>query len=487
MKYFILTVLLSLITSVGFGQNRTKNKELELRAYLDSKQFYAPGVGNYIEFHLQFVGMSINYTGKDEGLIGKLAVQMKISQADSVIVQDAYVLETPFMKDSIVDDFYDLKRFMLAPGGYTFNLQLRDLNGETSPLVATQTIVIEELADAISISDIVIAEIATVGDTASPFYKSGYDIIPRLSTFYPEQLNALPVYFEVYNSKMLEDSVFGIKQTIVKADEDLEIEEFTVFSRHFAAEVIPVLRKVDITNLTSGKYILNYTLLNKNMTELSTQSYVFERSNDVQLALFTDEIVLDPDFQKSISNDSVGYYLESLIPISRSAEIKNIIRIAKAKDGDQARKYIQVYWSKTSPVNTYEAWIQYKQQVQLVERLYSNNFQEGFETDRGRVYLQYGAPHSIVSKEFSPSEYPYEIWRYHKIGAFSNKRFVFYNPDLVNNAYRLLHSDMVGEQKNPSWPRELARRNSKGGNIDNPNGGLDDHWGGNSEDIFRDY
>ena len=122
----------------------------------------------------------------------------------------------------------------------------------------------------------------------------------------------------------------------------------------------------------------------------------------------------------------------------------------------------------------------------LVERLYANNFQEGFETDRGRVYLQYGAPANIVRKEYSPTEYPYEIWRYNKIGAFSNKRFVFYNPDLVNKAYRLLHSDMVGELKNPSWPRELSKRSTPNGNVDDPNSGVQDHWGGNSQDLFRD-
>lgn len=79
--------------------------------------------------------------------------------------------------------------------------------------------------------------------------------------------------------------------------------------------------------------------------------------------------------------------------------------------------------------------------------LYGNNFQDGFETDRGRVYLKYGAPSTHVVRENSPSEYPYEIWTYNKIGKYSNKRFVFYNPDLTNGAYRLLHSDVLGELK----------------------------------------
>jgi GWxTD domain-containing protein len=478
-KLLLLTLLV--IPAFGFSQEKS------IKAYLDSKQFFAPGVGNYVEFNLQFAGYSLNYKGVEGGLQGEVAIAMQIFDGDSVIASDAYRLSSPVMHDSIVEDFYDVKRFQLKEGAYDFHIALQDMNSSKEPLEAVQTIIVEELGDAISISDIAIAEVATVGDPSSNFYKSGYDIIPRISTFYPEQLNALPVYFEIYNSKMLEDTVFGLKQQVINAKTGKEVEELTMFSRHYANEVVPVLRKVDISKITTGKYILQYTLINRNMTELSTQSYEFERSNDPEIDYFSNEIVLDPAFQESISDDSVGYYLESLIPISRAGDVRNIIAIAKLKDNDRARKHIQLYWTKTAPENPYEGWILYKQQVQLVERLYANNFQEGYETDRGRVYLQYGAPTTISAKENSPTEYPYEIWQYNKIGAFSNKRFVFYNPDLVNRAYRLLHSDMIGELKNPAWPRELAKRSTTNGNVDDPNNSVIDHWGGNSNDLFRQY
>ena len=76
---------------------------------------------------------------------------------------------------------------------------------------------------------------------------------------------------------------------------------------------------------------------------------------------------------------------------------------------------------------------------------------------------------------------------YNKIGAFSNKRFVFYNPDLVNNAYRLLHSDMLGELKNPAWQQILVKRNTMNGDVDSPNKFNQRVWGGNSNDYFRQY
>ncbi|MDG1331347.1 MAG: GWxTD domain-containing protein [Crocinitomicaceae bacterium] len=474
-----------LILLISFA---SKAQDRKLKAYVDNKQFFAPEIGNYVEYHLQFSGTSINYKGKDGGLIGDLAVKMTFLDLDSIVVQqDAYRLETPFMKDSLVEDFYDVKRFQLDAGTYEFRLELMDLNSKHNPIKFSEKIVISDMTDAISLSDIEVAEYASKGDGTSPFFKSGYDIIPRILTFYPQQLSSIPVYFEIYNTEQLPDTVFAIRQTVVNAATGAEIPQLKQTTRHFASPVVPVLRNLDISMVPTGKFILTYKLLNRNMLELAEQTYEFERSNDNTYEMNTADLVLDPSFQNSITDDSVGFYLESLIPISNATGIRNIIAVAKAKNADEARKHIQLYWMATDPENTYESWIKYKNQVLLVERVYSNNFQEGFETDRGRVYLQYGPPTNIIKRENSTNEYPFEIWVYNEIGKFSNKRFIFYNPDLVNNTYRLLHSDMIGELKNPGWQQELAKRNTAGGNAQDANGGVQDQFGGNANEYYEQY
>lgn len=477
----ISLLALLIMSSFSFGQ------ETKLRAYLDSKQFYAPGNGNYVEIYFQYVGYSVQYKPTDAGLQGEIAVSVNITDGLNHVAGDMYRLQSPVMKDSIVEDFYDLRRFVLKPGRYILNIELNDLNSTNASIKATQPFVIEDLESGISSSDIEAVEYANKGDENSIFYKSGYNMIPRLSTFYPQELSSIPVYFELYNTNTLEDSVCGLKQYIVDTENGNELSEFTVYTKHNTSEVLPILRNVDISKIPTGRYALNYTLLSRSMTELTTQSYLFERSNDIEIVWDIETMVLNPDFQGSITKDSVAYYLESLIPIAKPAEIKNIIAVLKTKEEDKQRRHIQAFWYQTAPTTMYDSWMKYKIQVQLVERLYSNNFQEGFETDRGRVYLQYGSPTNIVTKETSPTEYPYEIWQYNKIGSFSNKRFIFYNPDLVNNAYRLLHSDMIGELKNPGWPQILSKRNTNNGNVDDQNQNLQDHWGGNSNDLFRQY
>jgi len=286
---------------------------------------------------------------------------------------------------------------------------------------------------------------------------------------------------------MLGDSTFTLEQSLINGMTGEIMEEFVKVNEYPSEEVVPVFQKINLENIPTGRYVLSYSILNKNGAKLATQQYDFERTNEINTNLVVDDIMLDPKFQESIPTDSIGYYLEALIPISRPAEVKGIVETLKSHDDERARMHIQQFWATTAPNNSYEEWLAYREQTRLVERLYGNNFQEGFETDRGRVYLQYGSPTNIIRREVSAMEYPYEIWVYNKIGRFSNRRFIFYNPDLVNNSYRLLHSDMVGELKNDSWPQELSKRNTRLGGVDNPNAHVIDKWGQNSQDDFRQY
>jgi GWxTD domain-containing protein len=454
---------------------------------MDNKQFFSPSIGNYVELYFQFVGHSVNYSGVEGGLQGELAVRIDITVGADTMKSDVYRLTSPIMKDSVVEDFFDLRRYALEPGKYELHIGFIDLKNDVSPISARISLVVDNLQNGIHMSDIEAIEYARPESLEGPFMKSGYEILPRLSTFYPEELQSVPCYLEIYQTNQLRDSVFGLKQYIVDTETGLEVDGFTRYSKHDTSSVVPLIRNIDIDALPSGKYALTFTVISKSMAELSTQSFFFERSNDKEIAFDFTTMVLDPAFQESITDDSVTYYLESLIPISKPAEVRTIVSVIKEKNLEQQRKHIQAFWQQTAPKQAYESWVNYKAQVQLVEKLYSNNFQEGFETDRGRVYLQYGAPTNIVQREVSATEYPYEIWQYNKIGQFSNRRFIFYNPDLVNNTHRLLHSDMLGELKNPGWPQVLSSRNTNRGNIDNPNKSVQDHFGGNSNDLFRQY
>lgn len=463
-----------------------------LKAYIDKKCFFSPETGTYAELQLQFVGYSLKYASVEGGMQSRVAIQYTVLNANAldtagtIVASDAYVLESPVMRDSIIEDFFDIARFPIGPGNYVVNITLTDLISNAEPMTGQIDLEVPTYSNAVSFSEIMIAEVAVKTGEPTVFSKSGYDIIPRFLNVFPTDFTSLPYYTEIYNTDKLPDSAFAVRQRIVSTTEGKEMTGFTRNTKMKTAEVIPVLRNLDITTLPSGSYRLELSIIDRNNSELGGASYYyFERINELEQVTSVEEIILDPAFQASITDDSVAFYLSSLIPIARPAEAKSILATLKTNNKEMGRKHIQQFWLQTSGTNANTAWMDYKKQVLLVQELYASNFQDGFETDRGRVYLQYGPPNSVIVRENSPSEYPYEIWHYYKIKMYSNKRFVFYNPDLVNNSYRLLHSDMVGEQQNYRWQLALNKRDEQGINIDDP--GQQNSYGQNSNYYYRQY
>ena len=479
---FITFIFLSLSTFVGAQSG-------QLKAYIDHKTYFSPVTGTFAEIHFQFVGYTLKYEATASGLQTKVAMGTAIlNLKGDTVARDLYVLQSPIMRDSIIEDFFDIQRYSLPSGNYVAHVALQDLIANGAPMTGQIEINVESINKEVATSDILIAEVATPTELTSVFSKSGYEIIPRISNFYGQSLNSIPYYVEVYNTHLLADSVFAIRQRIVSSIDKSEVVGFSKYTKLKSSTVVPFIRKIDISKLPSGSYTLEIEVVDRNNQVLSLPSvYYFERVNELMMTENLDEIILDPSFQTSISDDSLNFYLSSLIPIARPAETKMIIETLKTKNLENFRKHIQQFWVQTSGASAAIAWAEYKKQVLFAQKLYSNNFQDGYETDRGRFYLQYGPPNSIVERETSPTEYPYEIWVYYKIKMYSNKRFIFYNPDLVNKAYRLLHSDMIGELQNYRWQQALSKRNSSNGNIDDPNDGNVDHYGGESNDFFRKY
>jgi len=355
-----------------------------------------------VEINFQYVATTVEYIGVEGGLKGEVAVLLDIVQNTDTIASDAFRLETPLMHDSIIEDFYDIRRFALKPGKYDLHLQIFDLIKNDDPVSGKITFTIEERDELVSFGDIQNIEYAVKGNKTSVFFKSGYEIIPRLSNYYPEQLTSLPYYTEIYNSAKLGIPEFGLKESIFNADTQEELESFSNIYRYKTGNVVPILRQIDIEELPSGNYYLSLSIIDGNMKESSVEKYFFERTNNEEFVL-DDNLALDPAFEQSIPKDSVAYYLGSLIPIATGQSALTILNALKEKNDEKSMKLIQSFWLSTERATAYESWLKYKEQVRYTERLFSNNFLAGYESDRGRVYLQYGAPNQVIAHGYFSS------------------------------------------------------------------------------------
>jgi GWxTD domain-containing protein len=477
-----------------FAQKSTKAKsEKQLQAYFDYKIFQIPNDSSYIEGYIQFQAAKLYYKPVNEkDLQGQLAVQYELKRGDSVYARNTYTFLTPVMKDSIVENFIEVFRVKAKPGIYDLKLGLLDVNSKNDFIYTTQIVEVPSVKKTPSLSDVIIAEHLNYSNAESAFNKNGVIVYPRIQNFFDTQDEKIPFYIEAYH--LDSTKTYALRWSIYDVVRKENLPTYSGAKKLSKIENPVITSFVNIANLPTGEYNLILDLMQNQTTILAKKEYFFAKQTDElkDLLIGDEEIIMDPAFQASITDDSVYYYTRSLFPIvGRSAE-KAITEVLKTKDKQKMRNYLEKFWIAMSKVTTpkqspYDLWLAYKGQVMLVERKFKAINMPGYATDRGRVYLQYGSPSSIIAKETSPSEYPYEIWTYDKIKQYSNRKFIFYSPDLLQSSYQLLHSDMFGELQNYRWQHDLTRRNSPTKDIDNGNDGNMNHYGGNSSLYYNQH
>lgn len=457
------------------------------QAFFNYKIFYTPDKQPYVATSLQFSGGTFKYKNDGAGLVANVEITQIFRWKDSIVFFDKYLLSSPVMSDSIVDDFYDVQRYGIAPGIYNYELSIKDvISGET--VSGSQSIIIEPFKEKeIFLSDVELIEDAYKSDQKNNFVKNGFFVLPYLTNYYPPEINKIAFYFEVYNADILYgNSEYVLTYTISEFKSGKQYENIFKFQRQKSGPVTPVIAYLPIESLPSGEYDLNINLISAENDTVLTKNVYFQRRNLILQYDYVsaDNIQIDPSFKNSVPWDSIPYYLGSLMPISPGFEYETIRGILKGTDTTLMEKYFFAFWTTTNPEKPYEAWMKYRSQVQKTEVLFGTQIKAGYETDRGRVWLKYGAPDAIMDRPNEPSAYPYQIWQYYRIGYRSNIRFVFYNPDLVTNDYPLLHSEMQGELQNYRWEHDLHKRDSPFTNIDDPNDGNNLHYGGNSNTYY---
>ena len=453
------------------------------QVYFHYKVYYTPDHQPFISTSLQFSAGTFKYNPNGNGhLVSQVEITQLFKLNDSIAVGDHYVLNSPEMRDSLVEDFYDVQHYAISPGIYTYEIIIRDLiSGEE--VSGEQVIRVDPFQeDTIMFSDIELIQDAYQISEKSNFVKHGFFILPYLTNYFPPEIEKIAFYTEIYNT----DKVFGsgekflLTYSISDYDSGRKIESIFRFKRLETAPVTPVIDYLPIVSLPSGNYDLEFNVINKDNDTVMTDVLFFQRRNDEvdQSLLSLDHVQIDNSFMASVDQDSISFFLNSIMPICPRYEYETIRKMLKTKDTTNMSKYFYAFWVETDPKNPTRAWNDYKKQVYYAEKMFGTQIKHGFETDRGRIHLKYGSPNSYIDRPNEPSAYPYQIWHYYRIGQRSNVKFVFYNPDMITNDYPLLHTDLQGEIHNYKWQQILHSRDTPNMNIDQPT--VIDHYGGNS-------
>lgn len=458
-KLFFISLMMLFVAS-AFAQERS------VTAFLATSSFNVPTVSPFVENAIAFDPYSVTYSEFEKGkFMAKVEITTIFRSDDTIRAFSKIALESPVITDTMASRaaFINQQRFSLASGKYDMEITITDLNAaEPKVFTTTQEVVVDYNDEVPSVSDILLVDSYAKADVQSECTKSGYDFVPHIYPFYPDNVSKLVFYAELYNSnKLYAEGKYFVNYHISSAETLMEVKELGFSQRVDVSPVNVLLRSVDLGNLPSGNYYLVVEMRDRTNSVIASKSIFFQRSNttlDYQLAELQN--LGDGDFANmTLDIDTLREYVRCLGPLMDDSERDYTKTLLRGNDSLTMRQFVYNFWLKRNPSDPQKSWNEYYAQVKRVNMSFSTRRKKGYDTDRGYVYLKYGTPDKIVQEYNEPGAYPYEIWHYYEIKNNHNKRFVFMSRDDSTNDFRLIHSDMVGEIYNYRWQMEIYSRN----------------------------
>jgi GWxTD domain-containing protein len=464
---------------------------INLWAFLSYATFNSPE-GPYVETYLTVAGNTVKYVKLDNGKFqATVNVLMTFKQNDAIKAFKKYELNSPEIADTTKTSyqFLDEQRFPVPNGTYDFEIQVTDKNKSAKPTPFIQTVTVDFTSDKPAFSGIQQVQSYTKSESEKTISKNGYDIIPYVYNYYPPVEKTLTFYCEIYNMDKVngQEQKYLLSYYLESYENNLKMSEFTRTKKAVAKSVEPILAEFNIENLATGNYNLVVEARNQQNELIASKKLFFQRSNPGAKVVYSDLTAFNTEntFVDRINNsDTLKEDISCTFPISSGLERSFIKGPLKQADLKTLQQYFYGFWLRRDSQNPEKAWLAYREQVKKAQVNFGTPIKKGYQTDRGRVYLEYGAPNTRSMQYSEPSTYPYEIWQYYTLNNTQrNRKFVFYSPDMVTSDFFLLHSDANGEIHDPRWQIDLRSRTES--HIDIGDTQTVNAWGDFSDDYWK--
>lgn len=355
-----------------------------------------------------------------------------------VIPQGAMVTENYFIFDKFGSQ--------LPPGEYVISLDVLDLGDGDSKKIAEKFTVRERTAN-LSMSDIALLSSVAPDSSNSIFTYKGLKMLPKpdrtYGSFFPVMLISAEVYLPEEAGSLL------VSEYTIKDANGITERAFTPETTVIKQKEILILNGINVVGLQEGEYILSLFL-----KELKTgQSAIGKRNFKV---LKQKEII-----EKKITSQ-LGEDTEREFEYAEYLMTQSEISMFKSLKENGKREYLTRWWESKDPTpNTPDNEFR----AEILDRWHYANeaFNErggaeksGWKSDRGRVFIKYGAPNNIEQNPFAMGSAPHEQWDYFNIQG----GVVFVFADILGiGEYKLIHSTASGEIYDPNWGDKVTRQN----------------------------
>lgn len=478
-----LSMLLLAAVQVGYAQDgeatmasaAVQSQAVPVQIDLDHASFALEPAASLVEFYLSFEAATLSYSATDQGFLAELPVGMAMVRSTQAGMSDSP--EEPVWQDELNlsflmadttglaegQHFVHQVRAAIPPGEYELRVNVPE-DGERVGVEMRRDVLVPNYGEEglVRVSDITLASsIQQSQDRESLFWKNGLLIRPNANQLFGSGLNTLFYYTEVYGLEQVDSNSgkYTVFTYLSDANLPTPMSEYSKRSQRNLRSPDVLVGTFNVRELPSGSYFLRIAILDENNESISEQSRKFFVYNpDVERA--SQVVSLEESFETSqyarMTEEEMERMAEHIEIIATDAERR---RLRGIRDLMERRRFFMQFWNvrdpnPNTPVNEYQD--EFYSLIQYANDRYTNSFREGWETDRGRTLIRYGAPTAIEPHLFDRGFVPYEVWEYNNIPGEGQAMFVFADENELGE-FELIHSTVTGEVQAANWLSELRK------------------------------
>ncbi|MGE3062629.1 MAG: GWxTD domain-containing protein [bacterium] len=380
-----------------------------------------------------------NVDGKLTGIVNIRAIIRNMETNQSV--NDEWNTKSLISKIEEINrnmSLFDRTSFVLSPGKYEFTVIAHDSFSMTDWSIV-DTVFLDSMKDEPFISSPLIAFTISRDSLNGKFTKNGYAIVPNPSNKFTLSNPILYIYNEVYNLE--KDETYFVSYEILSEKDSLILKTDPLEKKAPGFDFVNT-NLISTLALKEGRYKLKIHFFG--------EGFSLEKETDFEKAL---SVASSEIAQINLSDEQMKYY--SLIDYIATDKEKNQY---KALDEKGKHNFLINFWLRKddSPNNgKLEALDNFIKNVKFVNSQYSSGYEEGYYSDRGRIYLKYGSPDESMVIPMSEGAKSYENWIYYRS---SGLQFIFMDIKGFGK-YEILYTNDESEDIPANWENYIHDEN----------------------------
>lgn len=431
----------------------------------DFSVFRSSSAKSILEVYFSFTQKGLVFVRSGNDFIGMANTQIIIfdRSASKEIFNETYGLQSKVSDSAnskLVSRLIGQQNLTVPNGNYTLTFVGYDQNNQERKDTIKLELDLNQFEESkSSLSSLQLASrVDKSSDSNSIFFKNGLELTPNPNVLFGSNLNKMYYYIEVYFPRVdfVSDSAYF---SIVISDPSGKLLDEKRKAVNTKNTIYAETGYFNVDSLATGSYFITASLIdNSSAKKVSRQKkfFIFNNAPKKQNYLSPDE----EGFMQSefilLTENQVDDEFDKLIYFRNSSDNKEWDNL---KTLDAKRKFLYKFWKKRDTnLNTprVESRDEFFQRIKDANKKFKENFKDGWKSDRGRIYVLYGAPSEVETHFMEADVKNYEIWTY---DYFEGGTICVFGEAQTSGegTYLLLHSTMRNEFKDPDWYAKLKK------------------------------